>query len=494
MVSGARGQDAKHGQSAAPQIPPRPAADPAHQRSPDLRWRLDPSDQKYVSIDGDALKRLVAEQTAASRRYRDAGHQFWGRIIGTEADTENAQWVMDKLKSFGVSDVHEQYFDLPLQWMPQSWSVAADSGGKNLVLDTAQPTYGTQATPASGLDLEAVFVGSGSEAELNLGRDVKGKAAFIMSPDLLSRHAGASSGAIKRVENRGAAAIFVIVAIPDSNYRTQFYPVGTKVPSFSLGYQDGLAIRDMIGAAANGPAPHVKIKLDVSMMPNLKSGTVWGTLPGTTDEKVFVLAHRDGWFEGANDNAAGVATMLGIAEYFSKIPQAKRRRTIVFVGTTGHHNITILSGGNFVGGESGAWLAEHPEIFAKASLLFNCEHTGAADADWTIGVPASTRSTDAIQPLMWYVGGAPKLLDIATKAIDAMGVPTQIDSEGSPPGEIGRFYWYAPSIQLLNTGWVWHSDHETDDTISAASLAAVTRAEAKIIADTDGVPLQELRR
>ena len=44
-------------------------------------------------------------------------------------------------------------------------------------------------------------------------------------------------------------------------------------------------------------------------MPDLKSGTVWGKLPGTTDETIYVEAHRDGWFESATDNASGVATL-----------------------------------------------------------------------------------------------------------------------------------------------------------------------------------------
>src|SRR5207247_9155300 len=101
---------------------------------------------------------------------------------------------------------------------------------------------------------------------------------------------------------------------------------------------DGLAARDLIGEA--GGTARVKIKLDVQRVPNLKSGTVWGTLPGATDETLVVVAHRDGWFEGANDNAAGIATMLGLAEYFAKVPRAERRRTIVFLGTTGHHNST----------------------------------------------------------------------------------------------------------------------------------------------------------
>ena len=488
--------------AAAPNPPPlaqlstpaRPPAEPPHQRTAELGWRVEASAQKYVSIDGAHLKQFVADQTAISRKYRDAGHQFWGRIIGTQADADNAQWLTEKFKQLGLSDVHEQYFDLAPQWMPQSWSVVASSGGKTLTLDTAQPTYTSNGTSPGGLDLEAVYVGSGSEAELNLARDVKGKAAFILSQDLLSRHAGSSSGAIKRVEDRGAAAIFVIVAIPDTNYKTQFYPVGSKVPTFSLGYKDGLAIRDMIGAAAQAEAPRVKINLDVQMVPNLKSGTVWGTLPGSSDETVYVVAHRDGWFEGANDNAAGVATMLGIAEYFSKAPKSQRRRTIIFAGTTGHHNGRALEGGKSTGAESGAWMAQHPEMFAKTALLINCEHTGQAESDWTVGVPAATRPTNGIQPLGWYVGGSPRLIDITSKALDAMGVPTEANSDGAPGGEISRYYWYAPSLQLLGTGWVWHSDHEVDDSVSATGLAAVTRAEAKIITDIDSIPLSDLRR
>ena len=119
-------------------------------------------------------------------------------------------------------------------------------------------------------------------------------------------------------------------------------------------------MRDLIGATAAGAAPRVRVRLDTQMVPNLKSGTVWGTLPGTSDETVFIVAHRDGWFDGANDNGAGVATMIGLAEFFAKMTPQQRKRTITFLGTTGHHN----SGPN-----SGAWFAEHPEVFAKASLL-----------------------------------------------------------------------------------------------------------------------------
>ena len=57
------------------------------------------------------------------------------------------------------------------------------------------------------------------------------------------------------------------------------------------------------------------------MEPGRKTATVWGTLPGETDETIYVLGHRDGWFEAATDNASGVATTVGLAEYFAKVPK-----------------------------------------------------------------------------------------------------------------------------------------------------------------------------
>jgi len=455
-------------------------AEPPHQRSAEVGWHLAPSEQQYGAIDGARLKQYVSELTAMARRYRDNGHsQFWGRIIGTTADAENADWLMQKFRQIGLSDVHEQYFDLPPQWMPKAWSVTLTAGGKTVSIDTAQPTYQAVATPAGGLDLETVYVGMASDADLKLARDVRGKAVFFYSTDTASRHAPIADNAIRRIGERGAAAIFVIQGIP-GNERTQFYPVNSPVPTFSTGMKDGLAARDLIAdATASGAAARAKITLDVDRVPNLKSGTVWATLPGTTDEQVMVVAHRDGWFEGANDNAAGVATMVGIAEYFARIPKEQRRRTIVFLGTTGHHNSTA---------ESGAWFASHPDVFDKAALLLNCEHTGGAETG-----PGNIRQSNAVAAFGWYGTGA-RLADIVVRAMDAFGVPSFPQSSPSPPGEIGRYYRFAPSVEIINGGYVWHSDQETAETISANGLAAVTRTYAKVIADTDSISLKEMRQ
>jgi hypothetical protein len=221
-----------------------------HVRHSEVGGRLAPADQQYGAISGVRLKGYVEELAQISRRYRDNGHQqFWGRIIGTPADAENAQWMLQKFRALGMTDVREQVIDLAPQWIPQSWSVAATAAGKTLQLETAQPTYGGVGTPAGGLDLEAVYVGLGSDADIALARDVRGKAVFFYSTDLTSRHVGVADEAVRRLGERGAAVIFIIQGLP-GNLRTQFYPVQSKIPTFTLGQRDGLAMRDLIGATA----------------------------------------------------------------------------------------------------------------------------------------------------------------------------------------------------------------------------------------------------
>jgi hypothetical protein len=58
---------------------------------------------------------------------------------------------------------------------------------------------------------------------------------------------------------------------------------------------------------------------------------------------------------------------------------------------------------------------------------------------------------------------------------------------------MGRYFQYAPSLQVIDTGLYWHSDHETADIIPAPGLAAITRAYAKIITDANAVDLKELQ-
>src|SRR5271170_5009278 len=79
------------------------------------RWPLTKETQAYGSINGDHLLEYVKDLTEISHHSRDRGEQLWGRITGTKADVETAQWFAAKLRAAGVTDVHEVPLDLPEQ-------------------------------------------------------------------------------------------------------------------------------------------------------------------------------------------------------------------------------------------------------------------------------------------------------------------------------------------------------------------------------------------
>ena len=78
----------------------------------------------------------------------------------------------------------------------------------------------------------------GSAADL-VGKDLKGKAVFTYT--MLGTH---SEDAVKRADENGAVTIIEVDMLP-GNMRYQAYPSNTKAPGFTVGSDDGLAVRDL---------------------------------------------------------------------------------------------------------------------------------------------------------------------------------------------------------------------------------------------------------
>lgn len=440
----------------------------------------------YGTIDGQHLWQYVREQADIAERYRDQGHpQFWGRIAGTSGDLEDVQWLLTKYRQAGLSDVHSQtiaFFDP--QWVPDSWEVTATGAGTTMKLTSAQPPYGATSTDGKSLDLPAVYVGLGSEADF-AGRDVRGKAVLFIRSQFTYNVGPAD--VLKRAEDQGAAAILVS-DLRGGNLNVQAYRATTRLPSFNLGTEDAIAVRDLIAKAAPGAPPHLRIRLDAKWVAGQKSFLVWGTLPGATDETIYVIAHRDGWFDAAGDNASGVATLLGLAEYFARVPQTQRRRTMIFIGTDGHHQISP-------GGYGREWLfANREKFFTKTAALLNAEHPsevlthGGAASGWT----------EAVIPNAWYAGGAarPQLTKLARNAFHEFGLPIWAQPSDTPPGgDVGPFVGFLAGIVAQSNDYMYmHTTGDTPDNVARSGLEAATRAYARIVDEVNEIPLTELRR
>jgi len=436
-----------------------------------IRMPLPPGHEQYGRIDGARMKTFLREIVGVSEQSRADGELLWGRLAGTKYDHMTEDIVERRFREFGLQNVNRQWFDLPPQWFPTAWEFTATSNGRPLDIKTARAATRTVATPPPGLDLEPVWVGLGTPSDF-AGRDVRGKLVLIQSmpmPGVVS-HSAEFVDASEHAAENGAAAVAFNVAIP-GNLQVQTGPGNTRVPTFTIGTDDMNRLR----TAMEQGAVRVEVRLATEMRPGLRDANVWGELPGSTNEDIIVMAHHDAYFQGSLDNASGMAVMLGLAEYYSKIPQSQRRRTLRFVTTSGHH----------AGSLGTAWLHEHrATALANTVLAINAEHVSATQTHYDRNAPV-LRKTDNISARRWWVNGSSRLATIALDAWKLFGVTIYDHMENNASGDMRVMDRDVPSMQLIESAIYYHSDHDTPEMVPDAGMEAVARAYAKIIDDVN---------
>jgi hypothetical protein len=434
---------------------------------------------KYSDINGSALMQDVEDLAAIAERSA-ARNQYWGRIAGTEADHQTEEWIQAQFTHSHLEQVRIQNFPLPPQWMPAAWNLSAIGGQQSLDLRSAQPVAQSPGLPEE-ISVAAVYVGLGSALEF-AGRDVKGKAVLVSTYPVGSvlRHSAASLDAMDRAAQAGAVAVVLIMELP-GNVRSQLEGAGRPaphIPTFSLGARDG---EQLLGLMANTTV-RLKIKLSVSRRPNLSTGSVWGLLPGNDRNEILVVAHHDSYFAGADDNATGVATLLAIVRHFAMQAQSARTHTIVFVATPAHHS--GMFGVN--------WLRDNFD-FTNVKLIINCEHTASLQ---TYVMPiiqkmngplagSTLMRSNVTAPRMWYIGGDANLHDRIKETLRQYGVGIFDEPEPVALGELSALSQKAPSFQLVEAPYFYHTEMDRPGMISRSGLEAVARAYAAIIDGTE---------
>lgn len=448
-------------------------------------------DKSYDAVDGKKLHRYVEELAAISEKYRDAGNQWWGRIPGMPSGTESQNWAKEQFTAIGVPFTTVTIPDP--QDLPKSWAVTVAVNGKTLKLESSQPIidFPRYMPSAQGdEEMDSVWVGLGQPSDF-LGRDVRDKAVFIYSiptpSDLIQ--SAMWMGAVARAQRAGAKAVIVDIAIP-GNMHYVSHMDGTlrdfKIPVFTIGDDDGHAVEEL-NASVNGTGLKTHLTWDVQHYPDLKEDIVIGKLPGMTDENIVMIAHVDGYFDGAVDDGAGTAALLGTAEYFAKLPKEQRRRTMYFVSLPDHHG----------GDRGGAWLHENfKDIFAKTAALANSEHVAVTnpvwDRPWGSNVEPTLIATNSAGPSWWGVYGSDRMAQIVVDDYATFGVPTQIMGAGSA-GQLARLQFDAPSFYLHNKGVYYHCEGDTPDKVPESTLRNAVQAFAKIFNDINKVDLKDLQ-
>jgi hypothetical protein len=173
--------------------------------------------------------------------------------------------------------------------------------------------------------------------------------------------------------------------------------------------------------------------------------------------------------------------METLAEYFSHIPKAQRRRNVVFVASSGHH----------AGSPTTLYMHDHRDsALGKTAVILNCEHISHADLlQWSTHL----RVSNTIQERRWFVNGSDRLAGIALKAFHEFGVNVVAEMDPNATGDMGHVQRDAPSIQVIDSPEIKHTDADKPELVPDAGLAAVARAYAKIIDEVNRVDRRELQ-
>jgi hypothetical protein len=439
---------------------------------------------------GRRVKEDLRTIVGFSLKSRANGEFLWGRISGMPAYYDTAKWAVEQLKAAGLKDAHLEDFTTTLT-VPIAGEVRVlgnsdfgvgteDVTLKSVMVGGRNAVNGTVTAPL-------LYVGRATDADL-LGRDVKGKIAVLHSTPNPGMYSTNEVGRLAALAKMGAAAVIEILEQPGNMQSFDADRHGCS-PNlcFTIGGEDGFFLEGVLGkAAVAGQTITARVSATSKEMTGLQSANGVATIPGKTDRTVLINAHADAYFTGADDNGGGVATLLALARYFAKMPQPER--TLVFIVSAGHH-----SPGN---GLAQFRRVHDADLVAKADLVLNLEHVGAAGMVKSIvdrqpnNFGFKPLATTAEWPKAVGVSNrAPFLIDLWRQGAMCFGLNLQRVVDAGNPGELGAFRNATfPATQMISVGPVYHTSGETVDAIPDETLERAARFHAFFIQEVDRAP------
>ena len=366
---------------------PEKAPEPAAQETGDSVASGDsPAQSASSEITADYMRNIIVE--ISDDRYEGRGPGSAGDAAARKylAEQMAAMGILP-----GAADGSwEQPFDLVgvNAGQPDEWVFRKDDGTLTLKQwDEFIVGSGVQSAKASFEDAELVFVGYGIQApeydwDDYKGQDMSGKVVIMMNndpdwdPDLFAGETrlwyGRWDYKYMGAARQGAVGAIIIHTTPSAGYPFQVVqtswtgeqfelPAGDEPRSQALAWVTEEAARELIAmagldldtlreAADNRdfePVPlgvTTSIEMDVTIN-RVQSANVLGLIPGSDpvlkDEVVIYTAHHDHLgigtpndegdviYNGAMDNASGVAQVMAMAKAITALPEPPRRSILI---------------------------------------------------------------------------------------------------------------------------------------------------------------------
>ena len=293
-------------------------------------------------LDKDQLK--LINQLSLEKALDDIDRLFniGEKVVGTPEEFKAVKMIESRFNEIGLKNVHLEPFEI------------ATSNHKLSELELLKPIhkklacgqcFGTNrpgfATDAQGLTGAIVDVGFGTIRDFKRlereGVNLENKIVLIEGNENLFYFG--SWAPVAQAEEFGASAAILTSVIFERDILRNYHTEDAAIPVVSIPYIEAQAIRRLL----RGGEVIANLKNIVGLNVKSTSHNVVGELLGRKypDQIIVLTAHHDSWYGAANDNASGVAAIIGVAEVLAK--NYKNARTIRFV-TCGGEETSIEPG------------------------------------------------------------------------------------------------------------------------------------------------------
>ncbi len=340
----------------------------------------------------DQVSKRIREEDFRAVVAELASDAYEGRGPGSAGDARAREWIAARLADAnvapGAGESYQQPFGLVgiTTDLPEAWVFS--TGASVAPRTEFVANVGNQTNRAALSDAELVFVGFGIQApeyewDDYKSMDVSGKVLVMLNndpewdPDLFAGERRLYSGRwtykYEIAARLGAAGAIIVHTTPSAGYPWQVVETSWSGPQFELPFEGEPrlkvaawlteeAVRRLLASADHDldeltqaarsrdfvPVPlgiRTTLKMD-ARLDRVETANVLGVLPGCDEklrhEAVIITAHHDHLgmgaasaegedviYNGAFDNATGVAAVLSLAEALAALPTPPRR-SIVF--------------------------------------------------------------------------------------------------------------------------------------------------------------------
>ncbi len=191
-------------------------------------------------------------------------------------------------------------------------------------------------------------------------------AVFFSRPDIV----------MNELDGRCRGLVLCYTNISNEAARHNYLPFSgphRRIPGLWVGADGSSYLQSVSGRAT------LTMRLDATLTPDARTDTLIATLPGRSDDVIFMTSHTDGPNE-VNDN--GALGLLALATYAARVPRRHRQRTHVFALPTGHYARGALAdpdtGSGKQAGTPGV-LRDHPEITERIVAHMAIEQMAARE-------------------------------------------------------------------------------------------------------------------